>query len=243
MSYFALKIIAFFFMTIDHIGFGYLRYIDEPEIYMVSRCIGRIAFPLFCFLLVNGFHHTSSKPKYALRLFLFALISEPFFDICFFSLFNMEYQNVYVTLFLGYLIMWLIETAERYFESEDFASRMAARLILFPIAIGMIASINETIGGDYGWFGIILIVGMYLVYRGDSIQSKALVSLVICIANIVYVFMGGANIELLSTFSIPFIFLFKDKKVEIKKPIKMFCYIYYPLHIFIIYVIRFFYFF
>ena len=103
-----LKIIAMITMLIDHIGaavcmrmmlaegFGDLNGAAEETIkawvtvhadlystYYMFRMIGRIAFPIFCFLLVEGFKHTKDAKKYAIRLFAFALISEIPFDLAF----------------------------------------------------------------------------------------------------------------------------------------------------------------
>ena len=97
-----LKIIAIIAMAIDHFAASIILYgilmqqnpsfLGHPvsmtipwwNIYQVMRFIGRIGFPVFCFLLIEGFLHTSSKKKYATRLFLFALVSEFPFDYALF---------------------------------------------------------------------------------------------------------------------------------------------------------------
>ena len=78
------------------------------DLYLLMRHVGRIAFPLFCFLLAEGFAHTRSKPKYAWRLFLFALIAEWPYD---FALYGtgfelIAHQNVMFTLLVSFLALW-----------------------------------------------------------------------------------------------------------------------------------------
>ena len=85
--------------------------------YMVMRLIGRFGFPIFCFLLVEGFLHTHNRVKYALRLFLFALISEVPFDFAFRGeWFYSDYQNVFFTLFIGLLALCAFSFFQKWLE-------------------------------------------------------------------------------------------------------------------------------
>ncbi|MCC8028669.1 MAG: conjugal transfer protein TraX [Lachnospiraceae bacterium] len=101
---FILKLIAVLTMLTDHIGL--VLYPDQ----MVFRYIGRIAFPIFVFLLVEGFYHTGNIRRYEIRLLIFALISEIPFDLAFNgTLLEFQSQNVFFTLFLGLLMLDLIK--------------------------------------------------------------------------------------------------------------------------------------
>lgn len=108
---FGLKMIALVTMTIDHFAAIVLERISGTStlmynIYFALRCIGRLAFPLFIFLLVEGFMHTHSKKRYAVRLFLFAFIAEVPFNLAFsHEILYPTYQNVFFTLLLGFLGM------------------------------------------------------------------------------------------------------------------------------------------
>ncbi|MBO4824514.1 MAG: hypothetical protein J5487_03865 [Lachnospiraceae bacterium] len=124
LTSFAIKVIAIVTMLIDHCGAVFVErrlslikatvpnYEGDPTYVVLNitdgimRSIGRIAFPLFIFLLIQGFMHTRNRLKYAIRLGLFALISEVPFDMAFCNdYFNMIHQNVFFTLFLGFLFM------------------------------------------------------------------------------------------------------------------------------------------
>lgn len=164
-----LKIIAVVTMLIDHVGacvfeHGLLRmeniradenlYLLLKNVDQVLRLVGRIAFPIFCFLLVEGFLHTRDRKKYALRLFLFALISEIPFDLAIRGSFvDFQYQNVFFTLLIGLLVMMLC---------DHFQKSLSAQLAI--LTGGLLLSL--LLRTDYNYKGVMLIELLYL-FRHD----------------------------------------------------------------------------
>lgn len=101
-----LKLIACLTMLIDHIG---AVFVPGYYLYYSMRIIGRIAFPIYCFLLAEGFHYTRSPGKYALRLTIGMVLSEIPFDLALEGRLTLAYQSVMVTLLLGLLAAWAME--------------------------------------------------------------------------------------------------------------------------------------
>lgn len=161
-----LKIIAMITMLIDHIGAAVLtRMIYSTgdmavyDIYMILRKIGRISFPIFCFLLVEGFVHTSDKKKYAIRLGIFALLSEVPFDLAFQSqVIGFEYQNVFFTLLLGLLAMIGCQYIE-----EKYPVRNMQVIFMELLTIGVCMGAAELLKTDYGASGIGCIILLYIL--------------------------------------------------------------------------------
>lgn len=173
-----LKWLAIILMAIDHIGASILEVFmmniwgtapagdffqpQVAQIYEVDqiiRYIGRPAFPIFCFLLVEGFVHTHDVKKYALRLGIFALVSEIPFDLALRTVpFYLGYQNVFFTLFIGLLAIWFIDA-----HGETLVARVLG------LAGG--ALLAELLHTDYGAFGVGLIVVLYLLRKRRGWQS------------------------------------------------------------------------
>lgn len=141
----ALKVIALLSMTIDHIA-CYLM--TDGVVYEVMRTVERIAFPVFAFLLVEGFSYTHSRKQYALSLLIFALIS----DIPWWLLNHDNTHNVFYTLLLG---LWALMAVER----------LKPTPYLQCFAVGVLALIATWLHTDYEWHGVFLIVFFYL-FRG-----------------------------------------------------------------------------
>ena len=163
-----LKIIAVLTMFIDHTASVLLKE-NSPTLlelagkqltlYQLMRFTGRIAFPIFAFLLVEGFHHTSNRKKYSLRLLFFALISEIPWNLEHTGKLFYGSQNVFFTLFLGFLGLCVIEQLKI---SKDKTKWLFS---LFALLISSIV-----LSADYGCsgFGFILLLGMlrdYPVFR------------------------------------------------------------------------------
>lgn len=186
-----LKLIAIVTMFIDHLGATVLRAILKhpavtgdsarlifwQTIYGHSRSIGRLAFPIFCFLLAEGFCHTRNARKYAGRMFLFALLSEIPFDIALKG--NWYFpgkQNVYFTLLIGLLVLMGISFAEKITGFETIFSsknpsipRKVLALLLFTVLTVCIIwagmYVAKEIDTDYNYKGVFLIAMLYLTRR------------------------------------------------------------------------------
>lgn len=200
-----LKILAIISMTIDHIG----AVIFQDILWM--RIVGRIAFPIYCFLLVEGFNYTKSRKKYLVRLLAFAFISEIPFDLAFFGkAFEFGHQNVFFTLFIGFLTMYFCEFA---------SSNLSKYIMCFA---GMVlAGIFRT---DYSFFGVALIVIFYL-FRDDRLSAFILQA----VMNI-----AEGSLQGFAALALIPIGLYKGKQG--RKRFQMFFYAYYPVHLVVIYI-------
>lgn len=227
----ALKWIAILAMLIDHIGafliepylsqkgipgglfFGGLAksspYYGIFQINLILRLIGRLAFPIFTFLLVEGFLHTRNIKRYIVQMGIFALISEIPFDLANSSL-MMEntYQNVFFTLFIGLLVITIFDKIHK---------KNNIRWLI-PI-VGMI--ISEILRTDYSSMGIIIIFIFY--YFHDDFKLRNL-------------FNGLMfSLQITAIFALIPIQLYNGKR---GKQNKFFFYIFYPAHLILLFLIR-----
>jgi hypothetical protein len=211
-----LKWMALITMTIDHIGA-----ILYPE-NSVLRMIGRLSFPLFCYLLVLGLESTRNVKRYFARLFIFALISQVPFYLAF-ELEPFESLNIFFTLSSGLIFIY----------SSKKRNILMALLPLFASVV---------LNFDYGIYGIMSIGCMQLLMKDTELGVFSFLVLNL-------VFLPVWHTQFLSLFALPFIFLQKrwntvntDRKVDAKTGYpwwkKYFFYVYYPLHLTILYFVK-----
>ena len=180
----ALKTIACITMLIDHIGAscieagllllelergevsgGALNQLSLFQLDRVLRFTGRLAFPIFCFLLVEGFVHTHNVKGYLGRLVLFGLLSEVPFDLAFFRTpFDFSAQNVYWTLALGVLAM----AGLKHFEKPDGSANWKGLLCAAGCTLAALLACT-----DYNAIGVIIICALYLTRTNRKRQCLA----------------------------------------------------------------------
>ena len=207
----ALKIIAVLSMVTDHCAYYLLD--GNTWAYEVMRCFGRVAFPVFAFLVAEGFAHTRNRMRYFLSLLLFAVISE----VPWYLLNGADgTHNVMFTLALGVAALAVFE-------------RLQKHGALAIAAILLVALSAEISGLDYGWHGIVEILVFHLFRSKKYCQSTRLLQLAF-----VFPFMSHYGIigALLACF---IIFLYNGTRGIIHgKVAKYGFYAIYPVHLIII---------
>lgn len=234
----ALKWIAIVTMLIDHVGAVLVLdwYVQQPtaelyNAYYLMRTVGRIAFPIFCFLLVEGFFHTRDRRKYALRLGLFCLVAEPPFDLALEGrLFQSDDQNVFFTLLFGFLAMWGSWELSR---RQNWHPALASAVMLIPCGIG--AALLQT---DYDCFGVLLILALF-VGRSICPENNAATRLVqLLLGSFAILWYCWANSNWLEIYAVLGLVLTLLYSGQRGNGPKWFFYWFYPVHLTLLGIVK-----
>lgn len=218
-----LKYLAVVAMLIDHIGMMYIP-ITTP-LGATCRIIGRLTAPIMCFFLAEGYEHTRSKFKYGTRLFVFALVAQPFYAYAHGNTILDTDFNMIFTLFLSFLVLLCFEKIDNIF------LRFAAVVVLIYLS-GY---------GDWGVTAPLWVLGFYCFKKSNSktlICYSAIAAFWIlrAIYNCINIgFPWYFELCQLGLFMFPFIFLcYNGEKGGGGRFSKWFFYVFYPLHLFIL---------
>lgn len=219
----ALKWIALLTMLCDHAGAVLFAQ------YPVMRLIGRTAFPLFVWLLVEGFFHTSSRKKYLGRMAFFALVSELPFDLALYGRPDRQGQNVFFTLSISLVMLVFLERAMDACQRKRQAGEKA--LLQTLAAVGTVAAAMAAAGlfcVDYGGSGPLL-AALFYCYKRKGSPGLAVSFLIFCLS------MGllTAMVEIFGIVSVPLIARYNGKRTGRGRG-RLF-YLFYPLHLLILY--------
>lgn len=226
MNRFHLKIIAALTMVIDHVGFIFLN--PDTELYTISRAIGRIAFVLFAYMIAEGFHKSKDLKAYILRLGVFALVLEVFLiGYYFISGVNMILNfNILWTLLFGLVALYL-------FFHKNIYLKIPAVFLVFAA---------ELLDLSYGGYGVLMIV-FFGLYQNKITNFIFLVFLnLLFIDKPLLINSGWENmakfpaIQWFSMLAIIFIFLYNGTMGKYK--LKWFFYLFYPVHLVLLYLIN-----
>lgn len=242
-----IKIIAIVSMFIDHVGAGilgrllvesgYMSVMTSSDMnvimqwmgehgallytYSAMRMIGRLGFPIFCFLLVEGFQRTHDVKKYALRLGLFALVSEIPFDLCFNgTVLEFGYQNVFFTLFAGLLTMIAFDWIAKKEWAAGAGLNRVVKIVFSAAALAVGAGVAHLLKTDYAATGVICIMVLYLFRKKKPWQIAA------------------GCVAFLWEVTAPLAFIpigFYNGKRGLR--MKYFFYAFYPVHLFLIWLV------
>ncbi len=217
----SLKLLAAVTMLFDHIAFVFREptstvILSLPgrslSLYTLMRFAGRLAFPIFCFLLVEGFLHTRDRRKYALRLLVFAFLSEIPWNLEHSGTLFYASQNVFFTLLLGYLGIWAYDM----FRTTRW-KQILSLTVLFASSV--------LLDADYGASGYGFILAMYFL-RKDALAQAIVGS---CFLSTTWK-AGLAFIP---------INLYNGRRGFIRGKAAAYAfYAFYPVHIFILYLIK-----
>lgn len=233
LSHEGLKTVACLTMLLDHIGAVLVvQMIRGMEIYTaelywayyILRCIGRMAFPIFCFQLVEGAFHTRDPKKYALRLAIGALLAEIPFDLAFFGGLTWEHSSVMITLLLGFgMIRGMMRT-----------EGIWKVLLIIPFYIAA-----ELLHTDYAGKGILLI-GLFALTRGMQYEKLLQFAGMVLLGSNAAYYVGNIPIymdrcKLLALLPIA---AYDGRKVSQSKAVQWGFYLFYPVHILLLYILK-----
>ena len=227
-----LKLIAIIAMTIDHVADLLFPGMPNNMIAHIMHIIGRLTAPIMFFFICEGFYHTKNLKKYLLRLLVFSIISH--FAYCF--AFGINYipfstgsvinqTSIMWTLFCSVIGLYIVYGDNKLEEWHKWLIVILLNLIAFP--------------ADWSSIGLMIIISMY-ENRGNinkQMTSMFLWSLIYVIVSYLFVNKVYAIIQLFILLSHPLLKRYNGKKGKIKH-MKWFFYIYYPLHLIIIGILR-----
>ena len=234
----ALKLIAMITMLVDHCAYGlYYNYGIANnnlnwEFYRFLRGVGRMAFPIYIFLLVEGFFHTRNVKKYAFRLLILAIISEIPFDWALFeSPFNWHKSNVVFTLLIGLILIWTLDESKK---GQLFGIKNPVLIKLVVILIYAAGcGISYVACTDYTVAGVAAIVLMYH-FHGEDLKHR-LIAFGLTVAVLA---IGCGTIEAAAALMLIPIAFYNGQRGSSSKIIRYGFNYFYPVHLLIIGIVR-----
>ena len=233
-----LKFIAIICMIIDHIGYFFQSNMDY-SLYIICRSIGRIAMPLFVFMIVEGFFNTKNLKKYIFRLSVVAFITQViiitfnYIDINFFNnkVPNLNSLNI---IFSFVLILILLRTID-----NKFVQNRGLDIFLRILSLVGIVFIYLNIDIDYGIYGVLIAIVFYTLKKLDKKMIPFIKYLIqITLVSILSILSINNLIGIFVIFSSICMILYNNKKGKKSKITTIIFYSVFPMQYLLMYVIK-----
>ncbi len=210
-----LKIIAAIAMLIDHVG---LMFFPEN---VLLRIIGRLAFPIFAFMIAEGCKYTRNRLRYFLQLFGLALGCQ----IVYFIADGSMYLSVLFTFSLAVLTIFALQYCK--------AKPAALPMLLFVTAVAAVYVLNRIFDIDYGFFGCMLPV--FAAAFHSTRFDKPLLNILMLALGLLLLWVSLGGLQLYALAAVPLLLCYSGRRGKIK--MKYFFYIFYPAHLALLQVI------
>ena len=229
-----LKLLAAVFMVIDHAGLMLFNY------FMPMRIIGRLAYPIFAFMIAEGCKYTKNKLNYFGNIFILGVI----FQIVYYVAEKSLMMSIFITFSLSILMIYALQ----YFKKQLFAKNWimsAIAFTIFALSIACTYALNQVLDIDYGFWGSMMPVIVSLFHADPKDENQKFLQKIDCIP--LSVFMAAVAIVIIAInlhytafslqeyaiLSIPLLLMYSGERGKYK--MKYFFYVFYPLHLVVLY--------
>ena len=232
----SLKVIAMTSMVMDHA----MKIFGIHSLFLTIA--GRLAFPIFAFLLAEGYAHTSNVNRYTGRLLFWAVLTEIPFDMAFYGEpFMFRHQNVLWTFLISLLMLRLYD---RFGEKEEYIGRLISMMAV--LALGMFLGVMTMC--DYSAVGVLMVL-MFWFLRGNTVRHCILQVMIVLLFSFLLTSSlwafdwNGAPlfvpVQVFCLLALPLIWLYNGKPGYRKKWFQTLCYAFYPGHLLILFGLQF----
>jgi hypothetical protein len=227
-----LKILAAIFMTIDHIG---LLFFPGESVF---RIIGRLAFPIFAFMIAEGARYTRNKLKYFLQLFILGVICQIVYFIADGSL----YMCILITFSLSLLILFALKEFKiALFEKKRNGKRIALTSFLLIGAVALAYIACEYLEIDYGFGGVLCpVFASIFDFHGVEVPEKIKAldrvwarTLTFGAGILIHALCSELSIQIYALYALILLLLYSGERGRYK--MKYFFYLFYPIHLVVLY--------
>ena len=227
-----LKLIACVFMVIDHVGVILL-----PQNYIL-RVLGRIAFPIFAFMIAEGARHTRNRLRYFLTVFISAVTVQA---VLYLFAHSLE-MSIFVTFSLSLPLIYALDFVKRTLIFGHSAGKIALSIFVFVLAVLGAYCFCNIFSVDYGILGVMtpVLTSLFMMPKGAPREYKRFDELPMhvaaCFAALLLLSGMGRGLQSYALLALPLLLLYSGERGKLR--LKYFFYLFYPLHLLLIWCIR-----